>query len=211
MTAKQNFNLLLATKVISAFNKRNIDGYYCETKQEALNKALELIEENSTVTWGGSQTIYQIGLVDAVSKGNYQVFNRDTANTIEEKQEISRKAFYCDYYLASCNAVSEDGKLINIDGTSNRVAAIAFGPQNVILVVGMNKVEKDEVSAVNRARNRASVMNSLRLGVNTPCVKTGTCHDCTSEDCICCQIVITRMSRIKNRIKVILVGEDLGF
>lgn len=211
MSVKSNFYEMSANKIIEAMKKRDIEAYYCETKEDGLKKALELIPEKSTVTWGGSQSIKEIGLTDALSNGNYTVYDRANASTQEEIKQIYIKAFSCDYYLASSNAVSLDGKLINIDGTGNRVAAMIYGPKNVILVVGMNKVEKDEDLALSRVRNKASVMNAMRIGVNTPCVKSPSCYDCLSEECICCQTVVTRKSKIKNRIKVILVGEELGY
>ena len=121
------------------------------------------------------------------------------------------RAFTCDYYLGSVNAMSEDGILINIDGNANRIAAYSFGPKNVLLIVGMNKVVKTEQDAMSRARNEAAPVNAQRFGIDTPCVKNGSCFNCKSEQCICCQILVTRFSRIPKRIKVILVGEDLGF
>ena len=125
--------------------------------------------------------------------------------------EIYRKAFCCDNYIMSTNAITYDGELVNIDGTGNRVAALIYGPKNVVVIAGMNKVTDNVENAYKRARSHASVPNAIRLDMNTPCKATGLCSDCTSPDCICCQAVITRYSRIKGRIKVILVGESLGY
>ena len=121
------------------------------------------------------------------------------------------KAFTCDYYLGSVNAMSEDGVFINIDGNANRVAAYCFGPKNLLLIVGMNKIVKTEEDAMSRARNEAAPINAQRFGIDTPCVKNGICFNCKSEQCICCQILVTRFSRVPKRIKVILVEENLGF
>ena len=142
-------NELLAEKVIKGLESRNMAGYYAKTKEEALEKALELIPEGSSIGWGGSVSIAEIGLKDAVCNGNYTVYNRDTCSP-EEKRQTELNIFGCDYFLCSSNAITEDGVLVNIDGNSNRVAAIAYGPQHVIMIVGMNKIAKDEESAFIR-------------------------------------------------------------
>ncbi len=211
MTPKSEFNKIMAEKVIKAMETRNIHGFYCETKKEALKKALEIIPENSSIAWGGSESISEIGLLESLSKGKYTLYDRSAAKTLEEKNELILKAFSSDYYLMSTNAFTSDGKLVNIDGTGNRVAAMIYGPKNVIIIAGMNKLEPDEASALKRARNKAAAINAIRLSRETPCVKSASCHNCTSPDCICCHTVITRMSKPKGRIKVILVGEELGF
>ncbi|MDY5845008.1 MAG: lactate utilization protein [Bariatricus sp.] len=203
-------NKLLAEQVIKALESRNMEAYYAENKEEALAKALELMPEGSSVAWGGSMSIKEIGLTQAVHDGNYVVYDRDQATTPEEKTEITKKAFFSDYFLASTNAISEDGILVNIDGISNRVAAIAFGPKNVIMIVGMNKVVRSEEDAMARAKHIAAPINAQRFG-KTPCTVTGKCSECKSPGCICCQTMITRFSLAPKRIKVILVNEELGF
>lgn len=204
-------NDLLAEQVIKSLKSRQMEGHYVQTKEEALALALELIPEGSSISWGGSMSIKAIGLPEALHKGNYKVLDRDLCATPEEKAEMMHQALNCDYFLASCNAISEDGILVNIDGNANRVAAFAFGPKNVLLIVGMNKVVKSEEDAMSRARNEAAPINAQRFGLDTPCSKNGMCYDCKSPDCICCQILITRYSRVAKRIKVILVDENLGF
>ncbi len=211
MTIIETYNKVNGEKLIKALEKRNMEAYYCPNKEDALKKVLELIPEGSSVTWGGSQTIAQAGITDALKKGNYTVYDRADAKDNEQKQEIYRKAFTSDFYLASTNAITYDGQLLNIDGNGNRAAAMIYGPKNVILVVGMNKLAKDLDDAMDRVRNYAAVLNTIRLDCNTPCRNAGKCCDCTSEDTVCCQIVTTRFSSIKNRIKVVLVGEELGF
>ena len=141
------------------------------------------------------------------------MLDRDLCATPEEKAEMMHQAFNCDYFLASCNAISEDGILVNIDGNANRVAAYAFGPKNVLLIVGMNKVVNDVEDGIKRVRNFASPPNTLRLGLKTPCSMTGRCGDCYGDTCICSQIVVTRRqsAMMKDRVKVILVGESLGY
>lgn len=211
MTPKQIFNENLVKIVIKNLEKRKMQGFYCETKQDALNKVLELIPENSEITFGGSQSINEIGLINKLKNGNYKVFDRSYAKNQDEIDEIYRKAYFSDFYICSSNAISQDGVLINIDGTGNRVSAMIYGPKNVILVVGINKITKDIESGIERVRNYSAPLNTIRLDRKTPCKTTSKCHNCLSEDCICCQIVLTRVSRYENRIKVIIVGEELGY
>lgn len=196
--------------VAEAMKKRGFDAYYVSTAEEARAKALELIPENSTVSWGGSVTIDEIGLKKAVIDGGYNVINRDEAGTPEERTELMRKALTCDVFLMSANAVSEDGQLVNIDGNGNRVAALCFGPKEVIVVAGMNKVAGNIEEAYARARKFAAPVNAQRFNLGTPCNRTCMCSDCLSPDSICSQLVVTRRTS-GGRIKVILVGEDLGF
>lgn len=211
MAPKKDFYKINVQKLLSAFEKRYIEGYYCETKEEALKKALELIEKDSTVSWGGSMTLDEIGLLDALRKGDYSLLDRGTAKNNDELNEIFHKAFSADYYFMSSNAITLDGKLVNIDGTGNRVAALIYGPKNVIIIAGMNKVVPDEESAIKRARNIAAPINAIRLSKQTSCTSVGSCKDCLLPDSICSHIVVTRISKVPNRIKVILVGEDLGY
>ena len=204
-------NRLLAEKVIRGLESRNMTGYYTESKEEALKKALEIIPEGATVGWGGSVSVNQIGLKEAVINGNYNALNRETCKTPEEKEKLQREIFSADFFLSSSNAVTEDGILVNIDGISNRIAAIAYGPAHVLMIVGMNKVARDVDAAISRARNVAAPINAQRFPLNTPCKKTGVCADCKSIDTICCEFLITRFSRQAGRIHVILVGEELGY
>ena len=211
MDVREKRNDALGKRVVKALESRNMEAYYVKTKEEAVCKALELIPKGSTINMGGSASVREIGLTDALSGEEYRFDDRDKAGSPEEKQAIAMRAFTCDYYLGSVNAMSEDGILINIDGNANRIAAYSFGPKNVLLIVGMNKVVKTEQDAMSRARNEAAPVNAQRFGIDTPGVKNGSRFNCKSEQCICCQILVTRFSRIPKRIKVILVGEDLGF
>lgn len=211
MDVRKMRNEALGRRVVKALEARNMEAYYAATREEAVRRALELIPEGSTINMGGSASVRECGLIDAVCSGNYIFYDRDRAETPEEKTEIALKAFTCDWYLGSVNAMTEDGVIVNVDGNANRIAAYAFGPKNVLLIVGMNKVVKTEEDAMHRARNEAAPINAQRFGIDTPCVKNGSCFDCKSPECICCQIMITRFSRIPKRIKVILVDENLGF
>ncbi len=204
-------NELLAKKVIAGLESRNMSGYYAADKEEALKKALELIPEGSSVTMGGAMSAHEIGLVEAVKNGNYNFIDRETAETPEEKRAAMLKGYDADVFLVSANAMTEDGVIVNIDGNSNRVSMIAQGPKKVVFIVGMNKICDDIDGAMKRARNVAAPINAQRFGLNTPCAKTGSCMNCKSPDTICCQFLITRFSRHKDRIHVILVNDNLGF
>ena len=203
-------NEKLGEKVVKALNNRFFEASYVNSKEEALNKALSYIPEGAVVSWGGTSTAKEIGLIDALHKGNYQLLDRDAAEG-EEKSEIARQALLSDYYIMSSNAISEDGQLVNIDGNGNRVAALIFGPKNVIVIAGINKVAKNIEDAMQRARTIAAPINRQRFPGETPCKINGSCGDCKSLESICAQIVTTRICKPQGRIKVILVGENLGF
>lgn len=198
-------------QVAEALRRRHFEAQYVSTAQEALDLALTLIPKDRTVSWGGTVTAAQIGLMDRLRQGDYQLIDRDTGKTPAEKQELMRQALTCGTFIMSSNAISADGQLVNLDGNANRVAALCFGPESVLVIAGMNKVMGDLDSAIARARQVAAPANAQRFDIKTPCAVTGSCGDCTSPDCICCQMVITRVCRPAGRIKVILVGQDLGF
>ncbi len=200
-------NERLAQTVIKGLQSRNMTGYYAEDKEAALKQALELIEENSTISMGGCMSAHEIGLVQALQEGNYQYLDRSKM----EPREGLLAAYDSDVFLSSANAMTSDGILVNIDGNSNRVSCIAQGPKKVIFIVGMNKVCDDLDSAMKRARNVAAPINAQRFEVKTPCKETGKCFDCKSPDTICCQFLITRYSRHTGRIHVLLVNDNLGF
>ena len=199
---------LLADKVIKGLASRNMSGYYAADREAALKQALALIDEGSAVTMGGAMSAHEIGLVAALKAGNYNFIDRDE---YQDKRAAMLAAYDADVFLSSANAMTEDGQLVNIDGNANRVSAIAQGPKKVIFIVGMNKICSDLDAAMKRARNVAAPINAQRFGLNTPCSRTGACMDCKSPDTICCQFLITRFSRHKDRIHVILVNDNLGF
>lgn len=200
-------NERLAQTVIKGLQSRNMTGYYAEDKEAALKQALELIEENSTISMGGCMSAHEIGLVQALQEGNYQYLDRSKM----EPREGLLAAYDSDVFLSSANAMTSDGILVNIDGNSNRVSCIAQGPKKVIFIVGMNKICADLDSAMKRARNVAAPTNAQRFNVKTPCKETGKCFDCKSPDTICCQFLITRCSKHAGRMHVILVNDNLGF
>lgn len=211
MENQKQFYSIMAQNVISEMAKRNIEGYYVCSKEEAVQKALSFLEEGMCISWGGSMTLSQIGLLDALKeKACYTLLDR-TQVPPEKVPELYHKAFFADTYLMSSNAITQKGELVNIDGTGNRVAALIYGPKQVIIIAGINKIVTDVDAALNRIHNVTAPINALRLNKETPCAKTGKCHNCLSPDCICMQTVITRNSQIKGRIKVIIVGENLGY
>lgn len=198
-------------KVCEKLQGRGFAAYYCASKEEALQKALELIPAGSVVSWGGCRSAEEIGLLEAVRAGNYQVLDRAAAKTPEERVAIMKRALTCDVFLTGTNAITEDGELVNIDGNGNRVAAMTYGPDSVIVIAGMNKLTKTVIDAANRARTVAAPINAQRFELKTPCKLDGFCHDCNSPDSICTYIVRTRRCKPAGRIKVILVGEELGY
>lgn len=197
--------------LVKNLRSRHFDACYCANKEEALAKALELIPVGVSVGWGGALSAQQIGLLDAVKTGDYRAIDRDQAPTPEDREEAMRQCLLSDVFITGANALSMDGQMVNIDGNGNRVAAIVYGPRSVIVVAGMNKAVDTLEAAVNRARTVAAPMNKQRFPMQTPCEVTGTCADCKSDGCICNQILITRNCKPAGRIKVILVGEELGF
>lgn len=201
----------LAQELIPQLEKRNFEVYYCDTAELAAEKAVSLIDKDDTVAWGGSRTLAQLELIDRLRANGAKLIDRDSAATAEEREEIMRKALLCDTFLMSSNAISQDGILVNIDGNGNRVAAMCYGPKSVIVIAGMNKVCPTLEDAEYRVRNVAAVKNADRFGFTKTGCSKGKCVDCLSDECMCSYIVKTRRSRTKGRIKIILVGEELGF
>ena len=210
-TPKEKYYEKRANVLVKNLQSRHFDAYYCATKEAALKKALELSPEGSSVGWGGAMSCEQIGLMEALHAGNYRAMDRSLAKTPEERDQMMHDMLAADVFLTGANGLSLDGQMVNIDGNGNRVAAIVYGPDSVIVIAGMNKVVATLEDAVQRARTIAAPMNKQRFPLNTPCEVTGACADCKSESCICNQLLITRNSKPAGRIKVILVGEELGF
>ena len=211
MSFVKQSNAKAAATILSRLPKRNMEGWFCETRQEAVAKALELMPEGSVLSWGGSMSISECGLMDAVRERNYTLVDRALAVTPQEKRESFARTVMADYYLMSTNAITMNGELVNIDGFGNRVACLCSGPEHVIIIAGMNKVVNSVEAGIERIRTKAAPPNTTRLNKDTPCARTGVCGDCFSPDCICSQTVVTRRSGIPGRIQIILVNEDLGF
>lgn len=197
--------------LVKNLQNRHFEAYYCTDKAAALEKALELIPKGASIGWGGALSAQQIGLLDAVRAGEYRAIDRDTAATPQERVKLQKECLLADVFITGANALSIDGQMVNIDGMGNRVSAIVYGPESVIVIAGMNKVADTLEAAVIRARTVAAPMNKQRFSAMTPCEVTGSCADCKCEDSICNQILITRNCRPAGRIKFIIVGEELGF
>ena len=207
---------------IEALKLNKMEASFVETREEALKKALSYIKPHDTVSVGGSVTLKEIGILDALSKGNYNYLDRYSVSG-DMVDKLFREVFTADAFFTSSNAVTQNGELFNVDGNANRIAAMLFGPKNVIVIVGKNKIVKDIDEAIVRLKTIAAPKNAIRLKKNTYCAKTGHCialdshhqcdiaYGCRSEDRICRDYVIMAEQGIKNRVKVIIVNEDLGY
>ena len=204
-------NRKLGESVVNSMKQRHFDAYYCESSEEAVALALSLMPKGTSVGWGGSASIAEVGLIDALyASGEYEILDRSKVSQ-EEREEFAKRVAFCDTFLASANAITEDGQLVNIDGNGGRVSAMIYGPKSVIVIAGVNKIVKTHEDAVSRAHNTAAPINAQRFDINTPCKGSGKCADCKSPDSICATIVTHRLSRPAKRIKAIIVGENLGF
>lgn len=218
-----NININSINKTINALKRNNMDAYYCDTSADALKLVENLIKAGDTVTHGGSVTLTETGITKLLANGNYNYLDRKAPGLNREQvEEIYRRTFMADVFFTSANAITENGELYNVDGNSNRVAAILYGPESVIVVAGYNKIVPNIESAINRVKTIAAPKNTIRLNCDTYCAKQGECvslnkekrflcDGCQSEQRICCNYVISAHQRKKNRIKVIIIGEELGY
>lgn len=198
--------------IMEKLRLNRMKAYYAENCAEACEIVRELVKNDKLITSGGSMTLKECGVTDMLCKefgGAY--LDRSVGKDRDEVEEIMRKAFVSDTFLASTNALTEDGELYNVDGNGNRVSAMIYGPKQVIIVAGVNKLVKDLAEAKERVEKIAAPKNTVRLEKNTPCAKTGVCGHCRSEDRICCSYVTLAQQRVPDRIKVIIVNEDLGY
>ncbi len=200
----------IGPKVVEALEKRFFEAYYIESKDDVLKKVLELIPQDESVSWGGTMTVDSLGIKEALKEKGYTLIDRDTAQTPEERQKLMHDALNCGTFLMSSNAITEKGELFNIDGAANRVAALCYGPKHVLIIAGINKIVKDMDAAYKKVRTYTAPINAQRFCKTTPCSITGECGDCINQESICAQFVETRICRPAKRIKVIIVGEDLG-
>lgn len=208
---KQTFYENQAATIIKKLNARKMEGYYCADVESAKAKLVELLgKDKKSVGYGGSMTLDENGFKAAVTEAGHDLIIRENYKTPDEQKECNAKLVNADFFLMSTNAITLDGELVNIDGRGNRVSFMIYGPENVVIIAGMNKVVSNVEDGIRRVRNEATPPNCNRLNCNTPCAVTGKCGDCLT-DSICCQFVVTRMSRVPNRIKVILVGDTLGY
>ena len=215
-------NMMIINRTMDRLRRNNMAAFYAETRAEVIPLLRRMIREGETVTHGGSETLKECGVIDLLNSGKYNYLDRSKAETPEEIQKIYREAYTADTYLGSANAVTQSGLLYNVDGNSNRVSAYLFGPKQVILICGYNKIVKDLDEATYRVKAVASPMNTKRLGCETYCANAGEClsvgtdasymcDGCRMDGRICCNYVICARQRQKDRIKVIIVGEELGY
>ena len=200
-----------AETVIKNLKRRNMEGYYCETSEEAVELVRGMIPAGDSITWGGTVTFGETGVKAALEQGGWRMIDRATATTPEEKREMWRDRTSADWFFMSANALTLDGELVNIDGNSDRLSLLLHGPEHVVVLVGMNKLVADVDAGFKRIRTVTCALNAARLHTNTPCEVAGVCSECHSERCMCCQMVVTRHSRHEGRIKVVLIGESLGY
>ena len=210
--AKKWYHEARIQSAIKALKKKNYVVYYAPTREKALKLVMPLIPKGSTVGVGGSMTVQQLGILKALDSGKYTVYNQyQPGLTRAEAYKMRSKGLTADYYITGTNAITTDGELINLDGLGNRVAAITYGPKNVIIVVGINKFTASIEEGINRVKNYAAVLNCKRLNLTTPCIDTGKCEDCASSERICNHLLLTLRQRKKGRVTIVIVGEELGF
>jgi hypothetical protein len=211
---KKTSRKLQAEQVIKNLKKRGMDGILCETSAQAVEEICRMIPAGALVGLGGSETVIESGLIDALRRMEIRLLDRYKEGVSkDEVNDMRRQGLLADVFICSSNAITADGRLVNVDGTGNRVAAMIFGPKKVIVIVGMNKVAADLDGAIARVKGVAAPANSLRVGADTPCSHTGFCQDphCHPPHRICCQLVVTEANMTPGRIVVVLVNEALGY
>lgn len=200
-----------AQTIIQQLERRNMEGYFCEDSAAAVELVKTLVPQGSSIGWGGTVTFEQTGVKAMLQAGDYRLLDRSTANGPEELRAMYLAHLGADCFFMGANAITRAGELVNIDGNSNRLACLLYGPRQVIVLVGMNKVVQDVDAGVKRIQTMACPPNATRLHAGTPCERVGVCAQCHEEGCMCCNIVVTRHNRHAGRVKVILIAEDLGF
>lgn len=204
-------NEVKINRTIEALRKNNMESFFINTQDELINKIKELVKENSKVTVGGSMSLFETKIINHLRSGRYEFLDRYKEGLKpEEIKQIYREAFFCDAYFTSTNAITEDGELYNIDGNGNRVAAMLYGPDKVIVIAGVNKIVKNINEAISRVENLAAPANAKRLNRKTPCVITGKCMNCNSPERICREYTVIRKPA-PNRIFILLLNENYGY
>lgn len=206
-----NAQMINMEKLIRNLESRNFNVLRFPDGASACEAVLAMLPADSRIGWGGSQTLRQIGLLEKLRQGQYILHDRALAKTEQELEAHYTKIQTCDYFLTSINAITEEGELVNMDGRSDRVSFLCFGPKHVIAVCGINKIVPDLASAITRIKEVAAPKNAVALKRDTPCAYSGSCSDCRSPDRLCCNLVITEFSRIPDRITLVLIDESLGF
>lgn len=213
MTSKKIIEEKRIERTIKGLELNNMQGFYVKTRDELIALLDKMIGERSLVGFGGSQTLIQLNLIDYLRKRDLRLLDRYKEGlTKDNLKQMFRESFFADNYLMSTNALTEDGCLLNVDGNGNRVAALTFGPDSVIVITGSNKIVKNIDEAIERNKRIAAPANCVRLNLSNPCTKTGYCMDCKGDTRICCTYVITKQQINKDRIKVIIIDDEtLGY
>ena len=209
---RKSYYEVLANQIKKKLEIRNFEVIICEDKEESKEKAFSMIKKDHSIGFGGSVTVEDVGIVEALYDDGFEIFDRNKEETLEDKEEMMRKSLTSDYFLTSFNGISKNGEVVNIDRRGNRVAAITYGPQYVYSFVGINKIYGNLDSTIEMVKNHTAPLNVQNLGdLKTPCRYTGVCADCQSEGSICCTVAVTRRSYEKGRIVIFLILEELGF
>lgn len=205
-------NEMKINRTIEALKKNNMNGYYAKNRDEVIKLIEDIVAEGSKVAVGGSETLSELGVLEHLRSGRYDFLDRYKAGlTPEEVTNIFKQSFLADAYLSGCNAITENGELYNVDGNGNRVAAMLYGPDKVIVICGVNKIVKDVDEAIKRNRAISAPMNAKRLNRKTPCAKVGYCMDCNSPERICNEYTLIKKQRLPERMHVIFLNENLGY
>ena len=200
------------TRTVQAINKNNMNGYYAKDREELIRIIEDIVNENSLVSCGGSMTLFETGVMEHLRSGRYKFLDRYKEDiTREEVVNMFKESFFADAYFTSSNAVTENGELYNVDGNGNRVAAMLYGPEKVIVICGVNKIVKNVEEAIKRNRECAAPINAKRLNKETPCSKVGYCMDCKSKDRICNEYTLIKRQNRKERMHIIFLNENLGY
>lgn len=205
-------NEMKINRTIEALKKNNMNGYYAKNRDEVIELIKDIVSEGSKVAVGGSETLSELGILEHLRSGRYDFLDRYKEGlTREEVTNIFKQSFLADAYLSSCNAITENGELYNVDGNGNRVAAMLYGPDKVIVICGVNKIVKDVDEAIKRNREISAPMNAKRLNKKTPCTKVGYCMNCNSPERICNEYTLIKKQRSSERMHVIFLNENLGY
>lgn len=199
-------------RTIEALEKNNMNGYLVENEEELIDKIKEIVSEGSMVACGGSIFLFETGVIDHLRSDRYKFLDRYKEGlTKEEIVKIYKEAFFADAYFSSSNAITEDGQLYNVDGNGNRVAALLYGPEKVIIICGINKIVPTLDDAIKRNKTVSAPANAKRLNKNTPCTKVGYCMNCNSKERICSEYTVIKRQSIKGRIHVIFLNKEIGY
>ena len=201
-----------AQTVIKKLERHNIEGHWAPTSADAVALVRSWMADGDSVTWGGSETFKESGMKAALDEaGCYRMLDRTTAATADAQRAMWRDRTSADWFFMSANALTVGGELVNIDGNSDRLSLLLHGPAHVVVLCGMNKVVADVEAGIKRIQTTVCPLNAERPHTETPCELTGVCADCHAPKCMCCNVVVTRHSRHTGRIRVVLIGEELGY